>query len=138
MIRMRRRAGACLVAALAWAGAGCGGGSSPASQAEPPPQQIALSEVGEMFRLYLNEHHKPPRGGKDVARYAPAFSHGSMAVQNGDVIVFWGADLTPGSTAVLAHERDVPKTGGMVLLQDGETIKPMTVQEFQAAPKAGK
>jgi hypothetical protein len=131
-------AGACLVATLMWLGAGCGGGASHGTGVEPPRQQIALSEVGEMYRLYVNEHRRPPQRGKDVAPYAPAFSHGSMAVQNGDVVVSWGANLGPGSNAVLAHEKAVPKDGGMVLLQDGETVKPMTAQEFQAAPKPGK
>lgn len=85
-----------------------------------------------MYRAYAELHKSPPRAGADLERYAPAFSHGSMALVNRQVEVFWGAPIEPGSVAVLAHEKD----GGFVLLQDGETVKSLTADEFKAAPKA--
>ncbi len=123
-------------AALAWLGAGCGGGSS-APSAPEPPRQAALREVGEMYRVHANMGKGPPAREKDLATYAPAFSSGSMALVNREVNVFWGATLAPGSESVLAHEKDVPRAGGLVLLGDGETVKRMTAEEFRAAPKAG-
>jgi len=95
-----------------------------------------LREVGEMYRAYAELHKSPPRAGADLERYAPAFSHGSMALVNRQVEVFWGAPIEPGSVAVLAHEKDGGKDGGFVLLQDGETVKSLTADEFKAAPKA--
>lgn len=46
----------------------------------------------------------------------------------------------PGqSTApeILAYGKEVPESGGYVLLLD-RTVKKMTAEEFRAAPKAGK
>ncbi len=126
---------ASLVAALAGLAGGCGGSQTPIP--EPPVEQTALREVGEMYRVYSEGNKKPPRGGNDLAPLAPAFSHGSMALVNKDLTVFWGAPVAPGSDAVLAHEKGVPKDGGMVLLQDGQTLRKMSADEFKAAPKAG-
>jgi len=115
--------------------AGCGG-SAPVP--EPPAEQTALQEVGQMYQAYEAEFRKPPSKGQDVMRYAPGFSHGSMAVQNKDVEVAWGVPLSAGSKSVLAYEKGTPKGGGKVLLADGETLAVMTPAEFEAAPKAGK
>ena len=52
--------------------------------------------------------------------------------------MFYGVDLRqlpdPGQK-VLAYEKDVPQKGGAVVMADG-TVKAMTPEEFQAAPKA--
>ena len=51
----------------------------------------------------------------------------------------WGAPLSQQgepADAVLAYGKTVPEQGGPALLQDGWTIKAMTADEFQAAPKA--
>ncbi len=135
MTRILEFAGLILGATLVCLG-GCGGPAPPAT--EPPPENVALQEIGQMYSSYIDEFKRPPRAGKDLMRYAPAFSHGSMAIQNQDVVLFGGINLEPGATAVLAYQKVVPKTGGMVLLQDGETVKAMTAQEFQVASKAGK
>ncbi len=124
---------AAIVASIAW---GCGRPAAP-PLAEQPPEQTALRQVGEMYATFAEQHGRPPRGEADLATYAPAFSHGSMALVNRQVVVAWGAGLVPGSGSVLAHEKDVAKAGGPVLLQDGETIRVMTADEFKAAPKAG-
>lgn len=134
MKRTSTHVGTALTLALAF-GAGCQTSTAPV---EVPPEHLALQEVGEMCRVYLADNKRPPRTGKDLNKYAPAFNYGSMAIQDGSVQVFWGADLQPDSKAILAYEKRVPESGGKVLLQDGETVKEMTAQEFQAAPKAGK
>jgi hypothetical protein len=61
-------------------------------------------------------------------------------IQSGDLIVPWGAPLSADvgpADAVLAYVQTVPEQGGNVLLQDGKTLKRMTADESQAAPKAG-
>ena len=59
---------------------------------------------------------------------------------SGDLIVQWGAPLSPegeAAEAILAYVKTVPEQGGNVLMQDGKTIKKMTADEFKTAPKAG-
>jgi hypothetical protein len=114
---------------------GCSGESTP--KGEPPVQNMALQELGEMYRMYTKETKNPPAAGKVLMKYANGFSHGSMAIQNKTIGVYWGARIAPGETSILAYEKDVPKTGGSVLLLDGETVKTLTSQEFAAATKAG-
>jgi hypothetical protein len=60
-------------------------------------------------------------------------------IKSGDLIVQWGASLSPeGDTAsaILAYVKTVPEQGGYVLMQDGRTIKKMAADEFRSAPKA--
>jgi hypothetical protein len=62
------------------------------------------------------------------------------AIKSGEFVVQWGTPLTPPgepTDAVLAYVKTVPEQGGQVLMQDGWTIESMTVDEFEAAPKAG-
>ncbi|AGA28717.1 hypothetical protein [Singulisphaera acidiphila] len=117
--------------------AGCGGTSTPTPLVEVPPGQVELQEVGEMYRIFIDDNKRPARASKDLLKYAAAFTFGSMALQEKEVVVFWGASLQPDSTTVLAYQKAVPESGGVVLLQDGQTVKSMTAQEFQSAPKAG-
>lgn len=113
---------------------GCGGGEAP--RPELPTEGTALRELGEMYLMSTKENHKPPESGKPLMKYMAGFSHGTMALKNRTLDVFWGAKIEPNATAVLAYERKAPESGGLVLLLDGETIKEMTVDEFKAAAKA--
>ncbi len=115
---------------------GCSGDATPTG--EPPVQNTALQEFGEMYRMYIKETKKPPENGKPLMKYTAGYSHGTMAIQNKTIDAFWGAKLEPESKSVLAYEKQAPESGGVVLLQDGETIKSMTAEEFKASPKAGK
>jgi hypothetical protein len=137
MRHFRAIGAASLVGSLVSIVGGCGGPGA-ASTPEPAPEQRALQEVGEMYRVYSDQHKVAPRGEADIATYSPAFSSGSMALVNRQVTVYWGSKLVPGSEAVLANEKDVAKAGGLVLLQDGETVKKMAADEFRDAPKAGR
>ncbi len=66
------------------------------------------------------------------------------AIKKKDVVVQWGATLPdlgeePGkvtSHEVLAYEKKVPDSGGLVLMLD-RTIKEMSREEFKAAKMAG-
>jgi hypothetical protein len=60
-------------------------------------------------------------------------------LKSGELVVQRGAPISPqgeATSAVLAYPRTAPEQGGLVLLQDGWTIKKMTADEFKAAPKA--
>src|SRR5262249_40728082 len=76
-----------------------------------------------------------------MARMSPM---GMGAIESGDVIVRFGAALPdtgeePGKgpgDEVLAYHKDVPTSGGPVLMLN-RTIRTMTPEEFQAAKLAG-
>jgi hypothetical protein len=58
-------------------------------------------------------------------------------VKSGDVVVLWGTTLQGEGDVgkdeiVVAYEKDVPTSGGFVLLSAG-TVKKMTADEFKAA-----
>ena len=116
--------------------------------------QSPIEQVGRMLRTYqkgLKPPTKgdrslpvykaapvpPPRGIKDLMPMAKGFPQAVNAIRGGQVLLFWKTDLTDdpqaGST-VLAFTREVPVSGGQVLLRDG-TIQTMTPDEFQAASK---
>lgn len=118
-------------------GAGCGSASQ-ANDPQATQESMALAEVGEMYRAHLDEHGRPPARVADLDRYAPGFTIGSLALQNGDVVAYAGATPSAESDAgvVLAYEKQVPESGGGVLTLAGE-VRPMTADEFRDAPKAG-
>ncbi|MDR3618459.1 MAG: hypothetical protein P4L85_03845 [Paludisphaera borealis] len=123
----------CAIATLS----GCDGGTSSSTDVDASKTEvIALKELGEMYALLVKQTQKPPEAGKELMKFAEGFSHGSMAIQNKTVGVYWGAPIEKEGKAVLAYEAKAPEAGGLVLLSDGETVKPMTAEEFQAAPKA--
>jgi hypothetical protein len=127
-----------LAAALALS-AGCE--SSGGRGFEPSPDngdRYALTEVGEILRNRMLNTTQPPRNQADIARYENVGPTGLGKVQKGEIVVLWGANPKEGvSDQVLAYEKKTPQTGGFVLMQDGTTVKKMTPDEFQAAPKAG-
>jgi hypothetical protein len=126
------------IAAIGLGPAGCGEGPAPSPYGLPAQlEQTELAEVGEMYKLHIDDAKRPPRAVKDVLRYAAAFTYGSLALQEKRIVALWGVDLQPDSTEVLAYESKAPESGGAVLLRDGTTVKAMTAEEFQAAPKAG-
>jgi hypothetical protein len=127
-----------LTAALALS-AGCessGGGGF-----EPSPDngdRHALTEVGEILRNRMLDTTQPPRSQADIGRYENAGPTGFGRVTKGEIVVLWGANPKDGaSDQILAYEKKTPQAGGFVLMQDGITVKKLTPDEFQAAPKAG-
>jgi hypothetical protein len=100
-------------------------------------QSIALSEVGDMLRIRA-EGGGPPKNAADLAKYEKLFAVGYPKVKRGDIVLFYGIPLEDGAAdKVLAYEKKTPESGGLVLMQDGKTIKKMTPDEFKAAPKSG-
>jgi hypothetical protein len=129
---------------LGLAAAGCGGPANPPASPEEM-KQTALSDVGELYRMYIATKQKPPQKLTDFAPLEKMSPTGYQALKSGDVIVRFGVSLSdtgeePGkepSDEVLAYGKDVPNQGGEVLMTN-RTIKKMTAEEFKAAPKAGK
>lgn len=114
---------------------GCwSGGGSSSSSAELPQEQIELLEVGEMYRIFIDDNKRPARSAKDLMKYATAFTSGSMALQEGKLVVTWGEPLEheEGTTEILAFEKKALAEGGPVLMRDGTTIKSMTAEELKA------
>ncbi len=127
---------------LAWLAAGCGPGAQPVT--EKPEQGVALSEVGEAYRVFTINNNRPPAKAEDFAAIEMMCPTGVVAVKKGDVVVRWGATLPdtgeePGKVAapeILAYLKRVPEEGGYVLFRD-RTIRKLTADEFKAAPQAG-
>ena len=123
--------------------AGCGGGG-PVNSPEVF-ENNALSEIGDIYRLYTEVNKKPPQSLRDFAPFREGTPNGIGAAARGEVVVLWGAqlnDLTEEGTndspdEVLAYLKDVPEKGGLVLMKNRK-IRSMTAEEFKAAPKAGK
>lgn len=138
----RRALGALSIAATV-ALAGCGGGES-APLTPDLSRSLALSDVGELYRIHTLQKGAPPKAMADFEPLANAQPIGYNALREGTVVARWGAALPdtneePGGTPspqVLAYEKEAPDQGGLVLLLD-RTVKPMTAAEFAAAPKAG-
>jgi hypothetical protein len=131
-----------LAAALAAIFPGC---SRPAETATPAALDDAkLRNVGELYRAHQINFGKPPKSVKDLSRVATITPSGYEAVAQKQVVVRWNATLPdtkeePGgspSADVLAFMKDVPQSGGPVLLLD-RTTRAMSADEFKAAHLAG-
>ena len=121
---------------------GCGGSGGPVTQ--ELAVESRLGEVAELYRSYAATTKKAPKSLADLRTIENVAPSGLTPLVTGEVIVFWGAELTslgeeptgPESDKVLAYEKDVPQKGGQVLMLD-RRIKTMSAEEFAAAPKAG-
>lgn len=122
--------------------AGCGGSSNTPPTAERT-EEMHLEQVAEMLREYQLTHGSPPKTLKQLRANPGAALGGFELVNSGDIIVVLGATLPDtkeeagGSPdqGVLAYGKDVPTKGGPVLLLN-RTVRPMTADEFKAAPQA--
>jgi hypothetical protein len=132
---IRRRDVLLLAVAAALLG-GCG--ETPAFDATSF-DELGLSEVGAVYRGFTKKNQRPPRAAKEIASLEQGFPTALEKIRTGEVVVFWGAPMSSegdASRTVLAYARATPTLGGPVLMQDGQTIKKLTAQEFEAAPKA--
>jgi hypothetical protein len=123
------------LALLAGCSAGPSGGGGDAAAAPP-----ALQEVNDL--LHAAGAARPPTNLADLNRYKGKFLRGYEAVKSGEIVVLWGTPVqgegeVGQNEQVMAYEKDVPTSGGYVLMSAG-TIKKMSASEFNAAPKAGK
>ncbi|HEV3167238.1 MAG TPA: hypothetical protein VGZ22_24730 [Isosphaeraceae bacterium] len=122
---------------------GCGVSNRPPTKEEEDDGVIA--QVGELYRNYQLTKNKPPDKLADLTAVRSMAGNGFEAVSSGKVVLRYGATLPdtkeePGrssSEEVLAYQKQVPESGGKVLLLN-RTVKAMTADEFKAATKAGK
>lgn len=127
---------ACFVLPL-FVAAGCAGKSN--TMIPSASMEDKLTEIGRMYKDYSKDHKHPPRTLSDLdqAVYEAANTSGFAALRDGECVMLWGGK-PPGVDAaktVLAYEKSVPESGGLVLFQDG-SVRPMTAAEFKSAPKA--
>lgn len=107
--------------------------------------EVALEDVGQMFRMYTFEKHKSPTTVADFASLEQMSPLGLKALRDGDVIARSGVviqDIEEGPATkdpadeVIAYAKDVPTSGGPVLMHN-RTIQQMTADEFKSAKLAG-
>ena len=107
--------------------------------------EAALNDVGQLFRMYAFEKHKPAKSIADFVPLEQMSPLGVRALQQGDVIARSGVviqDVEEGPATkdpadeVMAYAKEVPTSGGPVLMHN-RTIKMMTADEFKAAKMAG-
>ena len=100
-----------------------------------------LIEVGELCRHYQFTKQKPPQQLSDLDTLRSMGGNGYTSLRDGKIVLRYNAKLPdtdedPGhaeSSEVLAYEKEVPESGGYVLLLN-RVIKKMTADEFKAAP----
>ncbi len=137
---MRRHLG--WVICLGLAAAGCGGSDRPGTKEDM--LRTSLNDVGDIYRAFVVMNKTPPKTLGNLARFERMSPAGFDALRSGKVVVRFGANLPdtdpePGKSSsdeVLAYEKQVPESGGKVLMLD-RTIRSMSADEFKAAPKAG-
>lgn len=107
--------------------------------------EVALIDVGQMFRQYTFNNHKPPTKVVDFAPLEAVNPLGLKALHDGDIIAHSGVviqDVNEGPATkdspdeVIAYAKEVPTSGGPVLMHN-RTIRQMTAGEFKAAKLAG-
>jgi hypothetical protein len=128
---------ACCLAALA---AGCGGSNRPTTSDDA--DAFLLTQVGELCRHFHFANKKPPQRVDDLARLRSMGGNGYQALQSGDIVLMCNATLPDldedsghsESQEILAYQKDVPQSGGYVLLLN-RTVRKMTTDEFKSASK---
>jgi hypothetical protein len=126
------------VCCLALLAAGCGGSNHPVTPDEA--NQANLAQVGELCRHYQFMKQKPPQKLADLGLVRSMGGNGYEALSSGNIVLLYNAKLPdldedPGhteSSEVLAYLKQVPESGGYVLLLN-RTIKKMTAEEFKSA-----
>jgi hypothetical protein len=116
--------------------AGCG--AEPENKPMPADEQ-GLKELAAAYRDFSRQNKRGPRSLQEIQGKGQNYPNAVQMMKSGELIVQWGAPLSPGgenADAVLAYVKTVPELGGCVLMQDAQTIKTMTADEFKAAPKA--
>jgi hypothetical protein len=114
--------------------AGCG-----ATGATGTPEETGLAEFAAAYRHFVLKHGYGPSGVEGLRAGSQSYPNALQMARSGELVVRWGAPLAAaGQTpdAVLAYVKAAPALGGRVLMHDGRTIREMSAEEFNAAPKA--
>jgi predicted Zn finger-like uncharacterized protein len=114
--------------------------NSPRTAADKKKAANDLKELALAYLTFLDSNQgKPPANLEELSRFFSKDGKVLQAMKEGKYVFLYGVGLqamTAGtSNTILAYEKDVPTGGGQVVMADG-SVKDMTAQEFQAAPKA--
>ena len=131
-----------IVCCLVLLAAGCGSSNRTPTPAEG--EELSLTQVGDLCRHYQFAKNKPPAKLDDLSTIKTQGTNGFEAVRTGAVILRFGAKLPdiaedPGqseSEEVLAYMKEVPESGGKVLLLNRKVVT-MSADAFKAAKLAG-
>ncbi len=115
---------------------GCGGAPKGGDMGQAPAE---LREVNDLLRQAGASAGKTPGKMSDLDKAKDNFVMGHAAVKSGKVVVIWNTPFAGegdvGKNEVpVAYEKDVPTSGGFVLLSAG-SIKKMSADQFKAAKK---
>jgi hypothetical protein len=123
----------CLTAAVTLIG--CGGDKT--GPTAPTVDQTA-GDVAEMLKEFTAAAKRGPNSAADLTDAPASHPVGHAAVASGEYVVVWKVPVTEsGGGNVLAYPKNAGSAGGTVVMQDG-SVRAMTADEFNAAPKAKK
>jgi len=130
-----------LVLLLAIVMLACGGsGTMPNLKrvSERPKVQNQLQQIGIAYRNCAIT--APPRKIEELMPFLENDAKTEKLLRDGTIVVIWGVviDLVAnGSETILAYEKDADEQGTRyVLMANCSTVKAMSNDEFQKAPKA--
>jgi len=114
--------------------------NSPRTAAEQKKASNELKELALAYHSFASANQdKAPANLDELSQFLSKDGKVVEAMKEGKYVFLYGVPLrsmTLGTTnTVLAYEKDVPTRGGLVAMADA-SVKTMTAQEFQAAPKA--
>jgi hypothetical protein len=136
----------CLVLGLAIWTLGCGG-----PIVSPPPtgkggikriiDRPKLSgQLNQIGLAYMNcSDTTPPRKIEDLMPFLDNNPQYEKLLRDGDVVVIWGVrtgQVPMSSETILAYEKDPDDKGTRLVLMADTSVKTMSNDEFQKAPKA--
>jgi hypothetical protein len=98
-----------------------------------------LKQIGLAYHNCLSNTNKPPAKLEDLAPYYENDAKITDALKKGQFVFIYNSSIKnmPAGTAktILAYEKDVPSSGGLVLMADA-SVRSMTADEFKKVPKA--
>jgi hypothetical protein len=115
---------------------GCGGIRQAAVKQQRTNQ---LKAIAIAYHNCNDQNLKGPANAAELQKFLEGFPDAVQAIQSGEIVVYWNAkvptDFPKGtSNTVLAYDKVVPASGGVVVMGDGSP-RVMTAAEFAAAPK---
>jgi hypothetical protein len=111
---------------------GCG--KQNAEAPEVANRKHELTELYDMYSLYVKTNQEPPHRVADLATDAnrTIYTAGSRILENGEYLFAWGVDISSkDSNTVLAYPKDGREEGGFALMADGSVHK-MTADELRS------
>ncbi len=129
---------ASLVLGLAVGVLGCGVTTpNPKRVIERPRVQNELAQIGVAYMTCAVDN--PPRKIEDLMPFLENNPKIEKLLRDGAIVVIWGvrpSQVANSSETILAYEKDPDDKGTRVILMADTSVKTMSNDEFQKAPKA--